>query len=59
MGAKIVGPGLPEQFKRLKDTKEEGVGRKGENFERAESGVRGEDDSVRARYPDGRIHPEK
>lgn len=59
MGAKIVGPGLPEQFKSLKDKKEEGLGKKGENYESAELGVRGEDDSVRARYPDGGIHPEK
>lgn len=59
MGAKIVGPGLPEQFKSLRNTREEGVGRKGEKYERAESGVRGEYDSVRARYPNGRIHPGK
>lgn len=59
MSAKIEGPGSLEQYRSVRNTREKGVGRKEENYERPELGVRGDDYSVIASCPDGLIHPKR
>lgn len=59
MGARIVGPASSEQSRSIRNTKEEGVGRKGENHGRPKSQERGEGNLVRARHPKRQGKPKR